>query len=258
VLAGGVVAGVIEHNLVGRTDGNGLLTSLEAAPIVRHNVFVENGVAGPPPRGRGICWLSTPPATIQHNLFFANEIAALLWPAGGAPSNFSGAAANGVSASDGVFGNLDGDPLLSDPDGFDFHLQPGSPAIDAGDPAQPLDPDGTIADLGPFWFDQGDPTGAPEVPSAAAVTGLAGAPNPFRAATTVRFRLPAAARATVDVFDVAGRRVRRLADGPREAGVHEEVWDGRDAAGRPAAGGVYLVVIRAEGEARSAPLVLLR
>jgi len=36
-------AGVFEHNLVGRTDGNGLIVSSSAAPSVRHNIFYQNG-----------------------------------------------------------------------------------------------------------------------------------------------------------------------------------------------------------------------
>jgi len=30
-----------------------------------------------------------------------------------------------------------------------------SPCIDAGDPTSPLDPDGTIADMGAFYYAQG-------------------------------------------------------------------------------------------------------
>ncbi|MFH1861684.1 MAG: T9SS type A sorting domain-containing protein, partial [bacterium] len=44
-------------------------------------------------------------------------------------------------------------PLFVNPTS-DFHLQPGSPCIDAGDPASPPDPDGTIADMGAYYFDQ--------------------------------------------------------------------------------------------------------
>ena len=34
----------------------------------------------------------------------------------------------------------------------DFHLLPGSPCIDAGDPSSPNDPDGTIADMGAYYY----------------------------------------------------------------------------------------------------------
>ena len=51
-------------------------------------------------------------------------------------------------------GNIDADPLFVDPVNGDFHLQAGSPCIDTGDPNSPLDPDGTPADMGAFYFDQ--------------------------------------------------------------------------------------------------------
>ena len=51
-------------------------------------------------------------------------------------------------------GNIDADPLFVDPVNGDFHLQAGSPCIDTGDPSSPLDPDGTRADMGAYYFDQ--------------------------------------------------------------------------------------------------------
>ena len=47
-------------------------------------------------------------------------------------------------------GNIDADPLFIDRVGGDLRLAPGSPCVDAGNPASPLDPDGTVADMGAF------------------------------------------------------------------------------------------------------------
>jgi hypothetical protein len=52
-------------------------------------------------------------------------------------------------------GNIDENPLFIDPDNGDYHLQPDSPCIDAGDPSSPLDPDGTTSDMGALYFNQG-------------------------------------------------------------------------------------------------------
>ncbi len=52
--------------------------------------------------------------------------------------------------------NIDADPLFVDPINGDFHLTEFSPCIDAGDPASPPDPDGTISDMGAYYFHQSD------------------------------------------------------------------------------------------------------
>ena len=68
---------------------------------------------------------------------------------------------NGIITGDWGFyelgeGNIDEDPLFIDPDNGDYHLTVNSPCIDAGDPESPLDPDGTRADMGAFYFHQRD------------------------------------------------------------------------------------------------------
>ncbi|OYT13451.1 MAG: hypothetical protein B6I19_05120 [Bacteroidetes bacterium 4572_114] len=51
--------------------------------------------------------------------------------------------------------NLFMDPLFIDPGNLDFHITEGSPCIDAGNPDPAYyDPDGTIADIGAFYYDQ--------------------------------------------------------------------------------------------------------
>lgn len=45
-------------------------------------------------------------------------------------------------------------------------------------------------------------------------------PNPFTPATTIRFTLPEAADASLVVYDILGREVAMLVDGPMEAGTH--------------------------------------
>ncbi len=86
-----------------------------------------------------------------------------------------------------------------------------------------------------------DPTGAPVV-SSGAVRGLLAqnSPNPFASATSIEFELPREADVKLRVYDAAGRRVRTLLEGSRPSGVHRVEWDGRDAAGRSVASGVYL------------------
>ena len=99
-------------------------------------------------------------------------------------------------------------------------------------------------------------------PVASAVTGrlqlAQNAPNPFAGNTTVRFALPASGRATLSVFDVAGRKVADLLDRPLDAGTHAVVWDGRDRGGARVASGVYLVRLSAGGETVSREIVRVK
>jgi len=74
------------------------------------------------------------------------------------------------------------------------------------------------------------------------------APNPFTASTSIRFDLARREVVSLQVFDVAGRRVRTLALGePMAAGAHAADWDGRDDAGVRLRAGLYLCRLDAGG-----------
>jgi hypothetical protein len=66
-------------------------------------------------------------------------------------------------------------------------------------------------------------------------------PNPFVASTTVEFGLPEAADVRLVVYDVMGRQIATLVDGPMQAGTHEAMWDGTVQNGSVAASGVYIL-----------------
>jgi len=105
-------------------------------------------------------------------------------------------------------------------------------------------------------------TGVGETPLAAAPP-LVAWPNPFNPRTDLRFSLAATASGTLDVFDVSGRHLRRLAEGNFAAGEHRFAWDGTDEDGRGLPSGVYFARFAGESAAGGAltasrKLVLLR
>ena len=53
-------------------------------------------------------------------------------------------------------GNLNIDPGMVHPSTGNFALQEESPAVDAGDPASPVDPDGSITDMGAYYIHTGE------------------------------------------------------------------------------------------------------
>jgi hypothetical protein len=81
-------------------------------------------------------------------------------------------------------------------------------------------------------------------------------PNPANPATSLRYHLAAPGPVLVTVHDVAGRHLRTLVRGTREAGPHTVVWHGDDDAGRSVAAGVYLVQVVSRND-RAATKVLL-
>ena len=95
-------------------------------------------------------------------------------------------------------------------------------------------------------------------PLLAAAPALGAYPNPLREGTRVSFVNPNVGSGRVDVYDAAGRLVRRLHAGLLPAGESTFRWDGRDDRGRRAAAGVYHA--RATGPAGSAAIkmILLR
>jgi hypothetical protein len=83
-------------------------------------------------------------------------------------------------------------------------------------------------------------------------------PNPFGGQTTVSFSLPAAAPVSLGIYDLAGRLVRRLAEGTYSAGQHAVTWDGTDTGGRRVAAGVYFYRLNAADRTISKTMVLFK
>jgi len=73
-------------------------------------------------------------------------------------------------------------------------------------------------------------------------------PNPFNPSTSIRLYVPGAAGSQepleVSIYDLRGRRVTTLHDGPINVGWHTLIWDGRDTEGRGQASGVYFLRAR--------------
>lgn len=83
-------------------------------------------------------------------------------------------------------------------------------------------------------------------------------PNPFNDGTKIGFALPATADITLEIYDMLGRRVRTLAEGPFASGRHSIVWDGRAEDGAALSSGVYFCKMTSGDFAEARKLVMVR
>jgi M6 family metalloprotease-like protein len=93
---------------------------------------------------------------------------------------------------------------------------------------------------------------------ARAVTLEQNHPNPFNPTTSIRFYLPSRSVVALDIYDVRGGLVRRLARGTFDAGPHALAWNGTDEAGRPVASGVYVYRLTADRRSLTRKMTLLK
>lgn len=96
----------------------------------------------------------------------------------------------------------------------------------------------------------------PPVPKA--LTLLPNAPNPFGGSTRLEVGLPGEADVTLDVYDVAGRRVLERRMSHMAAGWRQIDFDGRDAQGHALPSGVYFYRVSAAGTSVTRKMVIER
>jgi hypothetical protein len=152
-----------------------------------------------------------------------------------------------IAGQDLLDDNFSANPLFCDPSGADFSLAAGSPCLPANSPCG--------EQVGAYG-EGCTPASARAIPAAAVLHPSR--PNPFNPRTTLRLELRDATVVHLAVYDLSGRRIRVLASGALSGGFHAIVWDGRDAAGRDVASGVYLARLATASGVQTRRMVLLR
>ena len=135
--------------------GGGMCCMYDSNPILE-NVTIANNYAGINQSGAIYCNASNP--TLMNSILWNNSPSEIYLAAGGVVTM----AYSDIEGGWAGLGNIDNDPLFVDPANGDYHLQLCSPCIDAGNPTFPLDPDGTITDIGAFYYDQSAGITSPE------------------------------------------------------------------------------------------------
>ena len=101
-------------------------------------------------------------------------------------------------------------------------------------------------------------TGIDTPPSLATLTVLPNRPNPFTGSTSLRIGLPEPSDISVEVYDVAGRRVSSVYVKSAAAGWRSVSFAGRDVDGRQLSSGVYFYRVTVAGKTVTRKMVIAR
>ncbi|MDP8240634.1 MAG: T9SS type A sorting domain-containing protein [Candidatus Hatepunaea meridiana] len=125
-----------------------------------------------------------------------------------------------------------------------------SPCIDSGDPDFPRDPDGSIVEMGAFYYDP--ERSIDEDPAQIMDFGLSIAPNPFNRKTYLQVKTIIPGIAYIKVYDLSGRKVYE--DIERVSlGMNRIKLDGKCLGGA----GVYFVQVMTSGWTQTVKMVYL-
>ena len=83
-------------------------------------------------------------------------------------------------------------------------------------------------------------------------------PNPFNPTTTIQYDLPLDSQVKLEIYDVSGRKVRTLVDGPQTAGSKSVQWDARDVHGRAISAGLYLYTLNTGKYTKTNKMIFLK
>jgi hypothetical protein len=84
------------------------------------------------------------------------------------------------------------------------------------------------------------------------------APNPFKSQTIIRYSLPKESKVSLLIYDVSGKLVKVLVNGPKKPGVYNLIWNGTDDQGKKVAQGVYFYALRTDNQRFQKKMLMLK
>ncbi len=282
--AGGIGfrSGILRYNLIidneavsgyGPVQGGGISTSRSSNRQVYNNTIAGNSARLGPYDGRGGGIYFSARSDQNENVFFKNNIISFS-PYGGGVFAVLVDSAEVDWDYNLVFGNetldyigiepgphdIQADPLFVDRFSGDYSLLPNSPCIDAGDPDFPLDPDGSRADIGAYYFDQTVGIEDPGEPSGPYQFQLhQNYPNPFNAQTIISYTLSESSSVSLMIFSITGHIVKLIINKEVQSpGEHRYIWDGTDMNGQRVSTGIYFYELYVNDYRESKAMIMIK
>lgn len=257
-----VSSNTINRNLANYYGGGIYCT--HSSPLINNNI-VSNSQSG-----HGIYCESETNPIVCHNDFWNNA-----WgtsydcPAGTGDTSW-GTNINGTPCDS--FHNIVRDPLFVDTLS-DFHLQEGSPCIDAGDnsvaPDSDLDgnprivdgngDDSAVVDMGALEYQPPDAVEDEDMPLLASDFVLSqNYPNPFNLETNIQYYIPEPIRVNLSIYNVLGQKIKVLVNDFQTKGKKSITWDGKDNKGKTVSSGIYFYKLETKDYVQSEKMLLLK
>jgi len=83
-------------------------------------------------------------------------------------------------------------------------------------------------------------------------------PNPFNSSTSIKIYIPDYRKTNLEIFDIHGRLVKKLADGILLSGEHSFFWNGTNMSGRSVASGSYFYRLKAGDDVITKRMILVK
>ncbi len=257
---------VLIANNYSSTSGGGIACEF-LSDISLNNVTIVNNIASE--NGGGVFIYGGGDSSVQTtNSIFWNNLPEEIYFSELGSSNSSitisysdiqggeeGIITNGNGIVNWLVGNIDDDPMFVDPLNNNYHLTENSPCIDAGNPNFPFDPDGTISDMGAFYFDQLSSINDNEIQFVE--YNLSNFPNPFNPTTTIKFSIQNDSKIELTIYNIKGEKIKTLAHSVFNKGDHSILWNGVDESNKLVSSGIYLYKLKVNGKTEAMKKCLL-
>jgi|WetSurMetagenome_2_1015567.scaffolds.fasta_scaffold110388_3 hypothetical protein len=83
-------------------------------------------------------------------------------------------------------------------------------------------------------------------------------PNPFNSSTEIQFSISQSGPASLVIYDIQGREIRRLLGGDLEPGSHSVIWNGLNDDSKPVSSGIYFYRLISGDATQTNRMTLLR
>ncbi len=83
-------------------------------------------------------------------------------------------------------------------------------------------------------------------------------PNPFNPETVLEYSVPQKSQVSIEIYNIAGQKVRTLVNEVVSAGSYRLVWDGRSDTSEKVASGIYLYQLKSGNYTKTKKMVMLK